>query len=543
MKLVAYFVLWTTVFALAYCQAPLYFSNQNQYFVHGLADGGHGYLEQDWLANTKDPTPIFTFVVATTYRYFHVNLFYVFYALLMGIYFCSLVRLFTRMAQERATPLVSISFIALFLFLHSGALRLASTRLLGTDYPWYFQAGVAGQYVLGPIFQPSAFGTLLILSVVLFAYNKPYLAVISSALGAVAHATYLLPAAILTTAYMVALCFERQFRRATLVGLLALAIVLPIVVYNLLNFSPTSAENFAKAQEILVHFRIPHHAIPRLWCDEIAMAQTAWVLLGIFLVRGRLFIVLLITFLLSALLSGIQITTDSHLLALLFPWRMSVILVPIATTIILTRAVLVLGMWLQHPPTWRIVAGWIANIALIAGCVACGMAIMYFELAFQTRDEELRMMDHVYRNSQADDIYAIPVNIPDLEKEVHGAQKSDFKPLPTLRKNEQFIPLNLQRFRLFAGVPIFVDFKSIPYWDRDVLEWRERLNVNRQWYTDLKEGRDIEAAKSLRKSNVTHIVVRVPRTAEGEVTDAIFPDASLFELFYEDGYYRVYRLK
>ena len=38
-------------------------------------------------------------------------------------------------------------------------------QLLGGDYPWFLQAGVANQYLLGPTFQPSAFGVFLVLSV------------------------------------------------------------------------------------------------------------------------------------------------------------------------------------------------------------------------------------------------------------------------------------------------------------------------------------------------------------------------------------------
>lgn len=35
-------LLWGIVFALAYAQSPLYTSNQNQYFLHGLAQAGYG---------------------------------------------------------------------------------------------------------------------------------------------------------------------------------------------------------------------------------------------------------------------------------------------------------------------------------------------------------------------------------------------------------------------------------------------------------------------------------------------------------------------
>ena len=54
------FLAGSAVFAAAYCQAPLFYSNQNQYFLHGLARAGEGTLSDDWLANTRDPTPAFS---------------------------------------------------------------------------------------------------------------------------------------------------------------------------------------------------------------------------------------------------------------------------------------------------------------------------------------------------------------------------------------------------------------------------------------------------------------------------------------------------
>src|SRR5438067_9368178 len=90
----ALFLLGTALFAAAYCQAPLYYSNQNQYFLHGLARAGVGYLSEDWLANTRDSTPVFTALVALTARWLHPWLFHVYHALLLGIYGAALLGLF-----------------------------------------------------------------------------------------------------------------------------------------------------------------------------------------------------------------------------------------------------------------------------------------------------------------------------------------------------------------------------------------------------------------------------------------------------------------
>jgi hypothetical protein len=58
-----FFFLLTIIFALIYTQAPLYSSNQNLYFLYGLAKAGQNHLSADWLANTTDPVPFFSFLV------------------------------------------------------------------------------------------------------------------------------------------------------------------------------------------------------------------------------------------------------------------------------------------------------------------------------------------------------------------------------------------------------------------------------------------------------------------------------------------------
>lgn len=523
----ALFLVGSAIFALAYGQAPLYFSNQNQYFLHGLAAAGHGSLEHDWLAGTADTTPLFSLLVQGTYQAAGEMSFYFYYALLMGVYLASLVGLFRVLAGAQATTGATLVFVALLVLVHSALVRSLSSRLLGVDYPWYFQAGLAGQYVLGPMLQPSAFGVLLVLSLCLFARGQSVLAVACSALGAVCHSTYLLPAALLTVGYMGVLWREKQVRQALLLGGLALAMVAPALVYNAVTFWPTTPEKFAEAQRLLVHFRIPHHTLPQLWFDEIAGAQVGWMALGIVLVRGsRLFLVLVIVFVLACALTVIQVVSGSDALALLFPWRISVIVLPVATTIILSRVVLLCADHL--PAAWV----WAGSAALLAVTVVGGVVIMALGLAYQERDEELDLMAHVKAHHAPGDLFLLPVPIPNLKESVRGAAKSDFRPLPALQASTQFIPVNLQRFRLYTGAPIYVDFKSIPYRDEDVLEWHERLLLNEKFHEKLKAGQLSSVLPELRTVGITHIVV--PTRHE-------FSDPQLEE-WYSDQHYRVYRL-
>src|SRR5436189_6461634 len=94
LRAAALFLLGAAAFGVAYCQAPLYYSNQNQYFLHGLAEAGEGLLRDDWLAQTADPTPLFSGLVALTARYHYPWMFHVYHAILFAVYGAALLGIF-----------------------------------------------------------------------------------------------------------------------------------------------------------------------------------------------------------------------------------------------------------------------------------------------------------------------------------------------------------------------------------------------------------------------------------------------------------------
>src|SRR5262249_40387071 len=134
------------------------------------------------------------------------------------------------------------------------------------------------------------------------------------------------------------LALERRYRLMMGVAALALVVALPGAVHAWVAFGPTTPATFTEAQDILVNVRIPHHTQPKLWLDPVAGVQTAWMVLGAALAwRTRLFALVAIPLLLAAVLTAIQVATGSHSLALLFPWRVSAVLMPLATAAVLAR--------------------------------------------------------------------------------------------------------------------------------------------------------------------------------------------------------------
>lgn len=526
------YLVFTIVFGLAHTQAPLYYSNQNQYFLHGLADGGLGFLNEDWLANTADPTPLFSRLVAFTHRYFDDRLFHVYFLLILGLYCRTLVGIFCYLTGRPWSSLTGLCFFTLLVIIHCGLIRLSSTYLFGKDYPWYFQAGVANQYILGPVLQPSVSGLLLLVAIEAYLRGRSWFAVLYACAAAIVHSTYLLSAAFLTVAFMYFAWRHGSVRRALGLGGFALLLVLPVVAYNYWMFAPTSGEAFAQAQQLLARVRIPHHADPWKWCDLIAIAQVAWIAFALWLVRGsELFLLMLVPFLLSVLLTIFQVATNNATLALLFPWRVSAVLVPLATCVMLARLVEAAAPWLERRAPDKVKGILLGLASLLALLVGSGLGINYLGLAYRTSAEELPLMDYVREHKQAGDVYLLPVEVPKLAS-APGAGSTSFTPPPKRGRQTHLISVDLLRFRLFTGAPIFVDFKSVPYRDVEVLEWWSRMSLCQRLYGRSDWDRD-DFRAALAPNGITHVIAPAHRGINSPDMEAIWGDE----------YYRVYRLR
>ncbi len=322
------------LFVGAYYQWPLFSSNQNMYFLHGMAHAGFGHLSSDWLAQQTNHLPVFGAIVAIVHKLDSHWLYYIMFGALAAIYAISLLVITTRSPFTTVRAHHLAVFFALFTLIHSPWIlgpfadllpglsqvvrQLQRIAFLSTN-------GLADQYILGPYLQPSAFGVLIITSLAFFVSKKEYMAILCAIFAATIHPTYTLHAAILTGAYMKVLVSERRVWKATKVGALAILLTLPIVLFVILALNLTDYPTLSAAQVILVEERIPHHAKISAWFSNSSYIQLTIVLFGVGLSRNRkrLFHVLLICSIVSIVLTILQVVTSNRALALLFPWRVS----------------------------------------------------------------------------------------------------------------------------------------------------------------------------------------------------------------------------
>ena len=154
-----------------------------------------------------------------------------------------------------------------------------------------------------------------------------------------------------------------------------------------------------------------------------------------------------------------------------------------------------------------------------------------YRLSYRTSDDEDALYAFVRKTAKAGDVYLLPVQFPAVGTG-RGAVSNTFTPPPRPKPESNQIPVDLLRFRLHTGTPIYVDFKSVPYADAEVLEWYRRMRQVQEWYTS-PDWDSLAVRESLRREGITHVVA--PRGRELH--------ASYLKGVHADPAYVVYRVR
>ncbi len=463
--------LWLApVFGISYSQYALFYHTQNQYFFYGLARAGFGQLQSDWFARTPDPWPVFTFLVEFTYRYLDQRFFYLYFIVLLGVYAFSLLGIVSVLFHIDRSRLKYLVFVVLFIALHSPVFGYLSRMVLGlpmASSPHHFNVGrilllegVGEKRILGDMLNPGTFGVFLLLSIFLFLRGKPFLAITASTLAAMFQPSYVLSAGILTLAYMTIVARRREgLRRSVGLGLYALGLILPLVAYSYVAFRPTDPGIWKKSQDILWRIAYYPPSDPALWLGATVYMKMGLVLVAGYLVRRtQLFWILLLSFLAATGLTVVQILTDSNSLAALLPWRISALLVPLATVILLGYGVSQLVD--QFEPNLR------AGRSVLVALSSVSVVALVIGGAIETK----------WRF--------------DLTSEAKMPGVLRFVRETKAPGQTYLIPPNWRTFRLFTGAPAFAERSVIPYNDVGVMEWYKRVRLAEAFYGAVEADRE-----------------------------------------------------
>jgi len=478
-------VICSLLFGAACAQGPLYFSNQNTYFLQGLTRTGFGQLSRDWLANQTDHIPLFSLLVSGVQSIGAPVLFHVIFALLAAAYAWCLVDIARRAWPTQPGPVHAVSLFTALTLVHNPWL-VGATFGLGDAWTELSAAmilttqGVAGQTILGYLLLPSTWGVLLVASIAAYLRGRTVLAILLAWTASAFHPTYLYHAALLSGIYLV-LLLRRGERgpalRAAIVGAVAAT---PQILYLAVKLAPTGGEVTALAQSILAEERIPQHALPGTWFTALTVAQLCVLGGGLWVVRRSrpLGTILMGSAGVGLVLSLLQLATGSNGLALVFPWRISVWLVPLGTTLLLSiglvRIAGRLGAWAPARGSGLRMAVLGAALLILLGSAGAGMR--------RTVELEARERAHAP--------LAKHVRETLMETDLH------------------LVPPDFMWYRLMTGAPIFADAKSHPFRDVEVLEWWSRLEAAERFYA----AQDLLTAQRaltaiLDVAPITHVVM------------------------------------
>lgn len=460
----------TITFAIAYGQFPLYEGNYNAYLLHGFASADRGQLADDWQAQTLDPFPVFSAIVAIPAALDWQWLFYAGHGLLLGVYLYAAVHIAEDVRpQSGLTGTVGIAATIALPLVWLG--RDAISYVFKGDWGWYLQAGVAMQYVLGHMFQPSLFGVFCVASLAAFGRRWDWSALVLAATAVLLHFSYLITVLGMIVGYSVVRWRDMSSARSALnylaIGLaLCGAACLPV-----LRFLPTDEATAAEAARILADIRFPHHAIPARWLTQPGLfsIQTPMLIAGSVMAwRTRFRWAFILALVLGAVLLATQAATGSRRLALLFPWRVSAVLVPVAFS-------LVVGAFSRW--AWaRLSSRYVVAPAAVLSVLAASYGYMHTrnEIESYSGDPILPMLRAASVIATPDALFAIPTT--------------------------------MDRFRLETGARTLVDFKAHPYRDDEVVEWYARLSLANELDSD-DSVQGCSAAETLHERyGVTHFV-------------------------------------
>ena len=484
---VVLFCLTGAAFALATPVHDLYTMNQAHHFLHGLAHAGYGNLAQDWYVGTTDPFPLFSALVSFTYAHLPAIAFHGYYALLLAVFAVSVAGIICEMCGSEASPVWLWIAATVVVAVYSAVANVYAKELLhipGQVMTELFH-GMAGHYLIKRNLEPATFGVLLLASVWLFLRGRPYAAVLVGAVGATVDAVYLLHLALLALSYMIIIWRdEGSWRKAATVGAVSALAVAPIVAYVAGGFADISPELSARASDISVHMRAPHHRVVATWFAPQHAIQIALCVAAIALRFRHPISVILLPMLLVIVASLIlQMVSESSRLAMLMPWRLSVLTTPLSVAVLLSFP---LGFARDRAGTLVTrFGGALLAVAVLIQCLLAYKGQEWKPLFIRPIRPEPAdsLLAYIGRTAQLGDMYVVP---PSLE----GPNTS---------------------FRIRTGAPALVTRKIMPHSPAGTIEWYERMNLMESLY--LAPSAD-EPLRNLRdRYGVTHVISPVAACA------------------------------
>ncbi len=448
-------IILSSIFALTVQQNNL-FQGNHAHLIHSLKNINLIDLNNDWISSITNHVPVFTFFNYVFIKFFSINVIYILHFLLLIITAISIFYICKKILKNINISAYCFWFAFFIILFHEKT----------------FFNGVAGQGVLNHVYQPSSFGILFFLSFALFIYGKYYLSILSLVASVYFHPTYLLHSGFFFIGYILFLISKKEKKTFNII-VAYLALILPVVFFLFNNFIIFDQTINAEAQKILVENRIPHHANIFSWLSIKDLRPLILISISLYLVKNikEIFIPLLSVFLLSISLSIIQYIINNYWLALLFPWRSFVFLVPISSLIIIS--------FIKNLDSGRL-----PKLIFIYPLFIIAVFLNFFI------DSKINLSKDNLAFKKNSEIY-----------NYLKSNKNDIKKL--------LVPLDLTDIRLNTGIPIFVDWKHHAFKNDEIIHWYKRLKLNERFYNSNNDIDMLAILTEIKKiDEISHVIFR-----------------------------------
>lgn len=448
------YLILSVLFAITIQQFAFYKGN-SLHLLYTIKDFEFNKLQYDWIANQTNHLPLFTYFNNIILKIFPVNFLHSVHFILLSSCALFLFLICKYIFEDLNKISLSLLWFSLFMFVYH------EHSLFG---------GVAGQDVINEGYQPASYGVLFFIGIYLYLIKKNSYAIFFICLSASFHPSYVLHSGFLIIGILGYFFFQKEYKKFLKILVLYSILILPITIYVIYNFLLLDNEIILKGQNILLE-RIPHHASIENWFSYKDLISILVYIVSIILVykNKRIFIPLGIFGFFSISLTLIQYLTEIDSLALTFPWRASVFLMPLSIMIIISYF---LKKFLTNK----------SNLNLLSSFVF--IFIWSFFL----------INNHFLKDANKD-----------FYKELELTEKINinYKSI-----NRLLIPVNLMNIRMNTGLPIFVDWKHHAFKYNEIIIWKQRLDLVQKFYkTKNYDFQKLNLIEIMKIEKISHILI------------------------------------
>ena len=418
----------SSIFALT-VQQFLLFKGNIVVIIHAIELFNDNKLQNDWIASQTDHIPIFTYINYILIKLFSIKILYFVHFILLSLCALSLFLISKSIYLNlEKSDFIIVWFTFFILIFHENS----------------FFSGVAGQSIIDAGYQPASYGVLFFLGIYFFLINKNFLSILFICIGASFHPTYIIHSGFLVLGFSMYFFLFKKYSELFKIFLYYSFLILPITIFVFFNFLNLDRDTTILGQEILMK-RIPHHADIHYWFSYKDVISLIIYFISLILIKNKtkLFISLAIFGCCSILLSIIQYFLEMNSLALIFPWRSSVFLMPISSIIIISFLI-------------DKIKGKLLNKKKFIYIIFFSISIFF------------GLKSHVLENFNSN-----------FEKKIFlfNEIKKYYNEIDSI-----LVPIDTVSIRLNTGLPIFINHKHHPFKHNEIIDWDLRLKLANNFY-------------------------------------------------------------